>query len=67
MDTWTLMLGLLFSSIGMGYFIYGKRQSNLVALCSGLALMIYPYFIDNRYAVLCVGVLLMALPKFIEI
>ena len=26
MDTGLLLWGLLFSSIGLGYFIYGKRQ-----------------------------------------
>ena len=66
-DTWTLILGLVFSSIGLGYFIYGKRQSDTVARLSGIALMVYPYFIDNKYAVVIVGIVLMALPKFIEL
>ncbi len=65
-DSWSIVFGLIFGSIGLGYFIYGKKQSNIVARYSGIALMFYPYFIDNRYAVLIVGVVLMALPKFIE-
>ena len=66
-DTWTLVFGLIFSSIGLGYFIYGKKQANVVAQYSGLALMVYPYFIEDKYAVLVVGIVLMALPKFIEL
>ena len=66
-DTWSLVFGLVFSSIGLGYFIYGRRQSNTVARYCGIALMVYPYFMDGRYAILIVGVLLMALPGFIEL
>lgn len=61
------MLGLIFSSIGLGYFIYGRKQGNAVARYSGIALMVYPYFIDSKYAVFAIGVALMALPKFIEL
>lgn len=66
-DPWTIFLVLIFSSIGLGYFMYGKKQANVVIRFSGIALMVYPYFIDNKYAVLIVGALLMALPKFIEL
>jgi len=58
---------LIFSSIGIGYFIYGKRQENTVARYSGIALIVYPYLIDNKYAVLAIGVALMALPNVVEI
>ncbi len=66
-DTWTLILGLIFSSIGLGYFIYGGKQKNVVMRYSGLALIIYPYFIYNVYVILLVGFVLMALPKFIDL
>ena len=44
-ETMNLLLIVLFSAIGFGYFIYGKRQQEGVPLFSGLLLMIYPYFI----------------------
>jgi len=66
-DTWSILLCLVISSIGLGYFIYGRRQSQLVARYSGIALMAYPYFFDSVYAVVAVGVLLMLLPRIIEI
>ena len=43
-DTAALFWGLLFSSIGLGYFIYGKRQHASVPLVCGIALMVFPYF-----------------------
>ncbi|GLQ33345.1 hypothetical protein GCM10007876_38250 [Litoribrevibacter albus] len=67
LDSGSLILGLIFGSIGLGYFIYGKKQANVVIRYTGIALMIYPYFIENHFAVLGVGILLMALPKFVEL
>ncbi|KAF1020613.1 MAG: hypothetical protein GAK29_03579 [Acinetobacter bereziniae] len=32
MNSTALFLGLIFSSIGLGYFIYGKKQKNDYAL-----------------------------------
>lgn len=40
----TLLAGLVFGSIGLGYLIYGKRQGHAVAWVCGLALMVYSYF-----------------------
>lgn len=36
MNTTQLLLGVLFSSIGLGYFIYGKKQKVIVPLVCGL-------------------------------
>jgi len=63
----TLLWGLLFGSIGLGFFIYGKKQRAVVPLFCGLALMIYPYFISNTLALVAIGIALMALPYFIEL
>jgi len=63
----TLILGLIFGSIGVGYFIYGKNKANLVYRYTGIALIGYPYFIDNTWAILMVGVGLMMLPRFVEL
>lgn len=67
MDTNNLILGLVFSSIGFGYFIYGRKQSNLVAKYCGLALILYPYLVTNTLALIAVGVGLMLVPKFVEL
>ncbi|MBU2711744.1 hypothetical protein [Zooshikella harenae] len=67
MNTATILWGLLFGSIGLGYFIYGKKQSNIVIRLAGIALMIYPYFVDNTIALILIGAGLMLLPRFIQL
>jgi hypothetical protein len=42
-----LLAGLLFGSIGFVGFIYGKRMSHWKPMFLGLALMAYPYFVEN--------------------
>ena len=66
-NTSTLMWGMLFGSIGLGFFIYGKKQRAVVPLLSGMALMIFPYFVSNIYVLIAVGIVLMALPYFIRL
>ena len=66
MSTATLLWGLLFGSIGIGFFIYGKRQSMVVPLVCGLALMVYPYFVANAWLLLLIGIALMAVPYFLR-
>jgi Raf kinase inhibitor-like YbhB/YbcL family protein len=60
-----LLWGLVFGSIGTGYFMYGKKRPNAMAMLSGLALMVYPYFIGSTWAMILIGVLLMAIPFFV--
>jgi len=42
-----LFAGLLFGFVGLGVFLYGKKQAKLVPLLAGLVLMILPYVIDD--------------------
>ena len=58
----TIMLGLFFGSLGMGYFIYGKKQSNYIALSAGIALCVIPYFITTVWILIPVCALLAAAP-----
>ena len=55
LDTAWLFWGLVFSSIGFGYFLYGKKQGRAAPLICGIALMIYPYFISNEWAIIVAG------------
>jgi predicted membrane protein len=63
-DAGLLLWGLLFSSIGLGFFLYGKKQRSVVPLVCGLVLMIYPYFIPNAAVLVAIGVALTAIPYF---
>ncbi|HMB56718.1 MAG TPA: hypothetical protein VKM35_05875 [Arenimonas sp.] len=58
----SLVWGMLFGSIGFGYFIYGKKQSQLLPLFCGIGLMLFPYFVDGTAWMLLIGGLLMAAP-----
>jgi predicted membrane protein len=61
-----LLWGLLFSSIGLGFFLYGRKQRAVVPLVCGLVLMIYPYFVPNVIALVAIGVTLTAVPYFFK-
>jgi hypothetical protein len=67
MDTSSLLWGLLFGSIGLGYLIYGRKQRAVVPLLCGLALMVFPYFVSNNILLVVIGVVLMAIPYFFRL
>lgn len=67
MTTASLLWGVLFGSIGLGFFVYGKKQKAPVPLACGLALMVFPYFISNGALMVVVGAVLMAIPYFVRI
>ena len=58
----TLLVSILFSSIGAGYVMYGKKQHQIVPVLMGLALCVYPYFLSNGSAIVIVGLILTAVP-----
>jgi hypothetical protein len=53
-----------FSIIGMGYFSIGKRRDQPSFMYSGIALMVFPYFIEGLMANIIIG-LALALAPFI--
>ncbi|MFT6897709.1 MAG: hypothetical protein ACJA13_002120 [Paraglaciecola sp.] len=63
MNSTLLLWGVVFSSIGLGYFVYGKKQVNPLVRYTGVALMLFPYFIDSSTLLVLVGLALMALPN----
>lgn len=67
MDTALMLWGLIFSSIGFGFFLYGRRQSKPVPLCVGIVLMVYPYFVTSSSVMVAMGVVLMLIPKFVKL
>ena len=67
MDSWSLVWSVLFGSIGLGFFIYGKKQGAVVPLICGIALMIFPYFVSNAILAVSIGTVLLAIPYFFRI
>ena len=63
----TLLIGIVTSAIGVGYFIYGKRQTRYAPLLAGLALCVYPYFVDSVTLLVVIGVALTAVPFFVDL
>jgi len=58
---------LIFGSIGLGYFVYGKKQGSLVPLVCGFGLMVFPYFVSNTVLLVIAGLLLSAIPYFVRL
>ena len=58
----TLIFSILFGSIGMGYFVYGKKQQEALPLLAGIVLCIFPYFVSNVYIMVLAGIIIAVLP-----
>jgi len=68
MDSEAIMLwSVLFSGIGLGFFMYGKKQRAVVPLFTGISLFIYPYFISSVAMLIIIGIILIALPYFVRL
>ena len=46
-DPSTLFVIIVFSAVGLAAFRRGKRESNIICLLLGIALMVYPYFVQG--------------------
>jgi len=66
MDTTLLFTGLIFGSIGMGYFVYGRKQGNFMALLAGIGLCVFPYFTNSVWMSIAIGLGLVILPFVIK-
>ena len=57
-----LLVSMVYSTVGLGMFMYGKRAVRFVPLIAGLLLMVVPYFITNLLWMTVASVALMASP-----
>ena len=46
-DPSTLFVIIVFSAVGCAAFRRGKREGNVICLLLGIALMVYPYFVQG--------------------
>lgn len=67
MSTATLLWGVLFGAIGLGFFTYGKKQRAVVPLLAGVALFVVPYVISNSYLLVLAGAVIVAVPYFVRV
>lgn len=61
-----LFAGMIVSTVGVGYLMYGRRQSRFVPLVAGVVLCIYPYFVDDWLWLAVIGVPLLVAPFFFD-
>jgi predicted phage tail protein len=55
MSAENLLAGVIFSAIGLGAFIYGKKQGLWPATILGCLLMVYPYFTTETWQTVLIG------------
>jgi hypothetical protein len=67
LSTASLFWGLLFGSIGLAFFMYGRKQKMIVPLVCGVTLMVFPYFVSNDWLLVAIGAGLVAIPWFVRI
>jgi len=52
----TIIAGVIFGSIGLVAFLYGKKNALWKPMVIGMLLIAYPYFISNMIVVYLVGI-----------
>ncbi len=73
MRTWTmpsastLFVGILAGTIGLSYFIYGKRQERIGFIAAGVGLCVYPYLVNGLALQILIGLGLAAIPFFTDL
>jgi hypothetical protein len=50
-----LLASIFLGSVGLGFFVYGKKQRRAPHLAVGVLLMVYPYFVSNVALMLLIG------------
>ena len=61
-----LMLSTVYSTVGLGVFIYGKNQQRAVPLLVGLALMVVPFLLTNLWLMSAASLGLLAVAYFLR-
>lgn len=55
-----LFAALLFGTAGLAAFVYGKKNASWRPMVVGVALMVYPYFVEQTWLLYGLGVALCA-------
>jgi hypothetical protein len=55
-DPASLLVSVLISAVGVGFFLYGKKQQRWPHLVVGLVLMGYTYFVSSVAVMLAIAV-----------
>jgi hypothetical protein len=55
LDPGVLLASVLISAVGLGIFLYGKKQRRAPQLVAGIVLMAYSYFVGTVAWMLVIG------------
>jgi len=66
MTATSLFISVIAGAIGMGYFMYGKRQVRYAPMISGMILCVYPYFVSSTLWLCVIGLGLIVAPFLID-
>jgi len=67
MNSTTLIIGVFAGCFGLAYFVFGKRQAQVIPLLCGIGLCAIPYFIGNIPLLIVVCLALIIAPFIIKI
>jgi len=62
-----LLWSVFFGAIGVGFFIYGRKQKAGIPFIAGVGLFIVPNIIANSYLLVAAGLGLIALPYYFRV
>lgn len=57
-----LLAGTVFSAVGVGYFLFGKRQARAAHLVCGAVLVVFPWFVTSLAALIGIGLAFVLAP-----
>lgn len=60
LDPAWLFLSLVIGGVGLGLFLYGKKQSRWPHMVAGLVLMGYTYFVEGTLAMVAIALAVLA-------
>ena len=58
-DTKFLLASLVWGSVGVGYFVYGKKQRELTPALGGVAMIAASYFVSSALLMSLISIALM--------
>ncbi len=59
LNTNSLFASLIWGSVGLGYFIYGKKQGSWIPMVGGVLMMTASYFVSSALvlSLVCIGLI----------
>jgi len=61
MNAGWLLASIFVGSVGLGLFMYGKRQRRAPHLAAGVLMMVYPYFVSSTALMMVIAAALVGL------